>query len=330
MMRRHKVLCLQPIHPDGMRLLEARPDLDVIVAASTDPAAWDNLLPEADALVVRMPEVRRAAIEKATRLSIISRHGVGCDNIDVEAATERGILVTTVGLANAPSVVEHTIAMMFALAKRLDEFGRAVRTGDYMIKNKLGAIDVAGKTIVVVGLGRIGSRLVPVLRALGLDVIGIDPAYTPGQIAAMGAEPANRLDIVLPRADFLTLHCPLDATTRGMVGARELALMKPTAYVINCARGGIVEEAALLAALNAGRIKGAALDVTTIEPPPLDHPLLHHDRVLLTPHSAATTDRGLVRMAVTVAQNVLDHFDGRLPPSHIFNPAALANRRSTP
>jgi D-3-phosphoglycerate dehydrogenase len=311
-----------------MKILESRPDLEIIVAASTEPQAWDNLLVDADALVVRMPQVRRREIEKAKRLTLISRHGVGCDNIDVDAATEHGVIVATVGLANAPSVVEHTITLMFALAKRLDEFGRAMRAGDYMLKNKLGAIDVAGKTIVVVGLGRIGSRLVPVLRALGLNVIGLDPAYSEAEIAAMGAEPNRSLEAVLPRADFLTLHCPLDATTRGMVSTRELALMKPTAFVINCARGGIVDETALLDALNAGRIKGAALDVTVIEPPPLDHPLLHHERVLMTPHSAATTDRGLVRMATTVAQNVLDHFDGRLPPSHIFNPAALANRRS--
>lgn len=323
-----KVICIQPIHPEGMRILRSREDLEIIVPESPEPQHWDQHLADAEAIVVRITRIERWMIEKAPQLRVISRHGVGVDNIDMDAATEHGVVVATVGLANAPSVVEHTLAMMFALAKRLREFDRAVRTGNYMVKMNLDAIDLAGRTVLIIGLGRIGSRLAIACNALGMRSIGIDPAFSADEIRALGCEPAFSLYDALPRADFVSVHCPLQPDTRNMIGARELALMKPTAFLINCARGGIVDEAALLAALEAGRLKGAGLDVQVTEPPSPDDPLLKCDRIILTPHSAATTAEGVVRMATTVAQNVLDYFDGRLPAAHIFNPEALARAKS--
>jgi D-3-phosphoglycerate dehydrogenase len=320
---RHKVICIQPLHPEGMKILNSREDLEVIVPESPDPATWANFLPGAEAICVRLTKIPRAMMEQAPNLKIISRHGVGFDNIDVAAATERGVIVATVGLANAPSVVEHTIAMMYALAKRLPEFDRSVREGDYWRKMKLDAIDVAGRTVLIIGLGRIGSRLAKALNALGLECLGVDPAYTPAEIEAMGCEPVADFRTVLPRADFVTVHCPLQDDTRGLIGAPELALMKPTAYVINCARGGIVDEAALLGALNSGRIKGAALDVQVEEPPQPGNPLLACDRLILTPHSAATTPETMMRSSIAVAQNVLGYFDGQVPVSHVVNPEVL-------
>jgi D-3-phosphoglycerate dehydrogenase len=319
----HKVICIQPLHPEGMKILHARSDLEVIVPESQDPATWANFLPGAEAICVRLTEIPRALIEAAPNLRIIARHGVGFDNIDVAAATERGVIVATVGLSNAPSVVEHTIAMMYALAKRLFEFDRAVRAGDWQRKMKLDAIDVAGRTVLIIGLGRIGSRLAKALNALGLTCLGVDPAYTRAEIEAMGCEPVADFRSALPRADFVTVHCPLQDDTRNLIGAVELALMKPSAYLINCARGGIVDEAALLDALNSRRIMGAALDVQIEEPPAPDNPLLACDRLILTPHSAATTPETMMRSSVTVAQNVLDCFDGRLPVSHVVNPEVL-------
>jgi D-3-phosphoglycerate dehydrogenase len=321
---RHKVICIQPLHPEGMRILNSRDDLEIIVPDSPDPATWANFLPGAEAICVRLTKIPRSMMEAAPNLKIISRHGVGFDTIDVTAATERGVIVATVGLANAPSVVEHTIAMMYALAKRLHEFDRAVREGDYYRgRAKLAAMDVAGRTVLIIGLGRIGSRLAKALNALGMKCIGVDPAYTPGEIEAMGCEPFADFRTALPRADFVTVHCPLQDDTRNLIGAAELAQMKPTAYLINCARGGIVNEAALLDAVNSRRIMGAGLDVQVSEPPRPDDPLLTCDRIILTPHSAAATAEGMVRMARTVAQNVLEYFDGRLPVSHVFNQEVL-------
>jgi D-3-phosphoglycerate dehydrogenase len=320
----HKVICIQPLHPEGMKILHSRPDLEVIVPESPDPAAWANVLPGVEAICVRLTKITRAIIEAAPDLKIISRHGVGFDTIDVAAATQRGVIVATVGLANAPSVVEHTIAMMYALAKRLNEYDRAVREGDYYRgRSQLGAMDVAGRTVLIIGLGRIGSRLAKALNGLGLQCLGIDPAYTPAEIGAMGCEPVTDFRAALPRADFVTVHCPLQDDTRNLIGAAELALMKPTAYVINCARGGIVDEAALVEALNSGRIKGAALDVQVNEPPKPDDPLLACDRVILTPHSAAATPETMMRSSMTVAQNVLDCFDGQSLEGRIVNPEVL-------
>ena len=320
---RHKVICIQPIHPAGMNILQSREDLEVIVPASPEPAAWANFLPAAEAIVVRLTKIPRAMIEAAPNLKIISRHGVGVDTIDIGAATDRGVVVATVGLANAPSVVEHTLALVLALAKRLPEFDRAVRGSDYNVRMKLDAQDIAGRTALIIGLGRIGSRLAKALGALGMKCLGVDPAYTAAEIEAMGCEPVADFRTALPHADFVTVHCPLQDDTRHLIGAPELALMKPTAYLINCARGGIVDEAALLDALNSRRIMGAGLDVQVSEPPRPGDPLLACDRLILTPHSAATTAEGMVRMAIAVAQNVADFFDGRLPESHVFNQEVL-------
>jgi D-3-phosphoglycerate dehydrogenase len=323
-----KVICIQPMHRTGMEMLEARADIELIVPESPEPQHWQHHLADAEAIAVRVTRIDRWMIEKAPNLKIISRHGVGVDNIDLDAATGRGVIVATIGTANAPSVVEHTLAMMFSLAKRLPQFDRAIRAGDFNIKMKLDAVDIAGRTILIVGLGRIGSRLTAACNALGLRCLGIDPAFSAEEIRKLGCEPVSSLHAALPLADFVTLHCPLQADTRNLIGARELALMKPTAYLINCARGGIVDEKALLAALDAGQINGAGFDVLVTEPPAPDDPLLKSDRIILTPHSAATTFEGVERSAINVAQNILDYFDGRLPPSHIFNPEALARAKA--
>jgi D-3-phosphoglycerate dehydrogenase len=321
---RRKVICIQQLHPEGMKILHSRQDLEIIIPESPDPATWANFLPGTEAICVRLTKIPRELIEKAPNLKIISRHGVGCDNIDVTAATEHGVVVATVGLANAPSVVEHTLALMLALAKRLFERDRDVRNpGDYMRKMQLDAQDIGGRTVLIIGLGRIGSRLAKTLNGLGMKCIGADPAYTPGQIEAMGCEPVGDFRAALPRADFVSVHTPLQDDTRNLIGTRELSMMKPTAYLINCARGGIVDEGALLKALDSRQIMGAGFDVQVDEPPKPDDPLLKCERLILTPHSATSTGETMMRMSKTVAQNVLDHFDGKLPQSHVFNPEVL-------
>jgi D-3-phosphoglycerate dehydrogenase / 2-oxoglutarate reductase len=323
----HKVLCIQPIHDVGMKILQSRPDIELVIPEGIEPQHWEKHLADTDLMLIRITKVPRWVIEKAPNLRLISRHGVGCDNIDVEAATEHGVTVATVGEANAPSVVEHTVAMMLALAKRLPDFDRRMREGDYWHKMKLEAMDVGGTTALVMGLGRIGSRLIPVLNALRIKCIGVDPALTPTQIRLMGAEPATDFRSVLPVADFVTVHMPLTEATRNLIGPKEFAAMKKTAYLINCARGGIVDEAALLAALDSGQIMGAGVDVQVTEPTAADDPLLKSDRIILSPHSAAATLEGTKRMATNAAQNILDQIDGRLPLAHVFNPDVLKKTR---
>jgi D-3-phosphoglycerate dehydrogenase / 2-oxoglutarate reductase len=323
----HKVLCIQPIHDVGMKILQSRADIELVIPEGIEPQHWEKHLADTDLMLIRITKVPRWVIEKAPKLKLISRHGVGCDNIDVEAATQHGITVATVGEANAPSVVEHTVAMMLSLAKRLPDVDKAMRNGDFFGKLKLDAMDVGGATVLVMGLGRIGSRLVPVLNALRMTCIGVDPGLTAAEITALGAEPCTDFRAALPRADFVTVHMPLQTDTRHLIGAAELALMKPTAYLINCARGGIVDEAALLKALDSRQIKGAGVDVMVTEPPTLDDPLLKSDRLILSTHSAASTLEGTKRMATNAAQNILDQIDGKLPLSHVFNPEVLMKKR---
>lgn len=325
---RRKVLIIPGLHESGLDILQRRKDFEVVIPDGTDAAALHNHLPDVQAIALRLPPVRRDIIDNAPNLKIISRHGVGVDNVDVDACTARGIPVTVVGEANAPSVMEHTLAFILALAKRLPYFDRAVRGGDYNIKFKLDAIDIAGRTILIVGLGRIGSRVARACNGLGMKCLGVDPAHSDEKIRALGCEPVRDFRAALPRADFVTLHCPLQPDTRDMIGADELALMKPSAYVVNCARGGIVNEWALVDALNAGRLMGAAVDAQVREPPPADDPLMSCDRLLLTPHSAATTQEGMIRMAVATAQNICDFFDGKLDPANVFNAEALKRARS--
>lgn len=324
MAARKKVICIQPIHDEGMKILRARADIELIQPDNAEPQTWQHHLADAEGIVVRVTKIPRWIIEQAPNLKIISRHGVGVDNIDMEACAEKGVVVATVGLANAASVVEHTLALMLALAKRLPDFDADVRTGDYWRKLKLDAMDIAGKTVLIVGLGRIGSRLAVALNALGMHCIGVDPAYDAQQIEAMGCEPCTDFRAALPRADFVTLHCPVQPDTRGMMGAAEFAMMKPRSYVINCARGGIVDEAALLAALDKGQLLGAGLDVQVTEPPKPDDPLLANRKIILTPHSATTTVECTMRSATTVAQNITQYFDGTLPRDRVFDPSVIA------
>ena len=330
---RKKVVVINPLHAEGMKRLESRPDIEIVqlgTSLSTQPerSRLAAALADADAVAVRLTKLDADLIAGAKRLKIISRHGVGVDNIDVAAATREGVVVAVVGEANAPSVAEHTLMLLLALAKRTFDFDRAVRTGDYMRKVKLEAMDVGGKTALIVGVGRIGTRVARLFGALGIRCLGLDPALSDVELKARGCEPARDLHAALPQADVVTLHCPKQPDTINMIGARELALMRPSAYLINCARGGLVDERALVAALNDRRIKGAGLDVQVTEPPAPDDPLLTCENLILSPHSAATTAEGMVRMSVAVAQNIIDHFDGRLPQSHVFNLDVLARVRT--
>lgn len=321
-MSRPRVLVTQPIHEAGMALLAGRCDARVATDASV--ATLRDAVREADALLARTAPVPAEVIDAGARLRVIARHGVGVDNIDVQAATRRRIPVAYTPDANRVSVAEHVLALLLALAKRLPEYDAATRRGGWAVRDSYGAVDLAGKTLGVVGVGRVGATVAH-KAAAGLDmrVLGHDPHLSPEAIAAAGAEPVARLEELLAASDAVTLHVPLLPSTRGLLGAANLARMRPSALLVNTSRGGVVDEPALHAAIASGRLRGAALDVFEQEPPPHDHPLLGLPNVILTPHSAALTAECAVRMATGAARAILDVLDGRRP-SHVVNPEVYA------
>jgi len=303
-----RVLVCDPVAEDGIAYLRERAHVDVRTGLS--PEELTRIIPHYDALVVRSEtKVTAEVIEAGKRLQVIGRAGVGIDNIDVAAATRRGIVVVNAPTGNNIAAAEHTIGMMLALARCIPQAHASLRAGEWKRSRFMG-VELRGKTLGVVGLGKIGTEVAR--RALGLEmaVIAYDPYLSVEHAARLGVE-ATGLNDLLARADFVTFHVPLTPQTRGLIGAEQLRRMKRTARLINCARGGIVDEAALLEALDSGTIAGAALDVFAQEPPPADSPLLHHDKVVVTPHLAGSTIEAQVEVALDVAEQIIAVLEGR-------------------
>src|SRR5471030_1021644 len=263
--------------------------------------------------------VDRDLLRRAPNLLIVSSNGAGYDPVDVEACTEAGVVVVNQSGGNAHSVAEHALGMLLTLSKRIIEADRALRRDSNVNRNALIGTEAGGKTIGIVGIGNVGRRIAELCKGLlGMTVLAYDPYLTASDIAARGAEKVE-LDDLLRRADYVSINCPLDKDSRGMIGAREFALMQPHAYFITTARGFIHDETALLEALRNKQIAGAGLDVWSKEPPPADHPLLQFDNVLASPHTAGVTREARMNMARIAAEQMLDTLDGRRPP-RIINP----------
>ncbi|MDQ0475427.1 NAD(P)-dependent oxidoreductase [Labrys wisconsinensis] len=322
------VLVAGAIHEAGLALLRAAPGvtLDVVEAVSTE--SYAPLVGRADAVLIRTQPMPAAVIDEAPRLAFVSRHGVGFDAVDVAALNRRSIPLAIVGDVNSQPVAEHAMMLILALAKRALVLDAATRQAGWARRNGFEAFELAGKALLLVGFGRIGRRVAGMAEAFGMRVLVHDPFVGAAAIRAAGAEPAAALDAALGEADIVSLHVPLGGDGV-LIGAPELKRMKPTAILVNTARGGLVDEAALAAALAEGGLAGAGLDVFAGEPPPADHPLLGSDRVVLSPHSASLTRECAARMSVAAAQNILDFFAGRLDPALVVNAASLppAGRR---
>ena len=317
-----KILFIQRVHECGHALAVDRDDVDIDVYEGRDPTEIRRRIVDADAIVVRTAVIDRSVIEAGPRLVIISRHGVGYDAVDIGAAAERSIPVTITPLANSVSVAEHAMFMLLALAKNARENDAAVRVNRFeRARVSMKPLDLAGRNLLIIGFGRIGSRVAPRATGFGMRVHAYDPYVEPDVMEAAGCTVVRDMHSVLPEIDAISVHTPLNHDTRGMIGAKELALMKPTAFVVNTARGGVVAEEALLAALEANRIGGAGLDVFESEPTPprADHPLLAFDNVIVSPHCAGVTVESSMRMAEYSVRNVLDCFDGRLDPEVVVN-----------
>jgi len=278
------------------------------------------------AIVSSDPEVDALYFEKAgPRLRVVARAGIGVDNVNLSAASERGILVVNTPYAPTESTAEHTVALLLAVAKRVVAGDRALRSGG-IERTLLYGTELRGRVLGVVGFGHIGSRVAEICaRGLGMRVIGYDPYVDWSGVAAPNVEAMHSLDRLLTEADVVTLHTPLTSETRGLIGRPELRRMKPGAYLINASRGPVVDEHALAEVLREGHLAGAALDVFDPEPPEPDNPLLDMVNVVATPHIASYTDLGVRGMTVGAAAQVLKVLRGERPP-HLVNPQAWPGR----
>lgn len=297
----------------GMRLLEARTDVRLQILATPGESELARALPQADGVVMVMeqPALTARLVELAPRLRVACRFGAGYDNFDVAALTRRRIPLATTGAANSDAVAEHALYLMLALARRGPALDRAVKAGAW--PRSLGGVELRDRTCVIVGYGRIGRAVGRRVAAFDMKLVVVDPRV-PG---------SERLADALPRADFVVLACALTPETTGLMNAVNLERMKPGAFLVNVARGPVVDEQALAAALQAGRIAGAGLDVLQTEPPRPGNPLLARDDVVLTPHVAGHIDTAHERMAVACAQAALAGLDGRLDPASVVNPEVL-------
>lgn len=315
-----RVLVAGRIHADGMAVLAAAGGLEIEVIADPGARLPAASLAAADALLIRYGVLGVADLETMPRLKVVARHGVGVDNLPVAALSARGIPVATVGPVNAVSVAEQVMAFLLALARKTLAHDRAVRGGDWAMREAVAGVELAGRRLMLLGLGRIGREVARRALAFDMEVLAFDPALEARDIRALGCTPLADWRAALGTVDALSLHLPLTAATRNLIGAAELAAMKPAAWLINAARGGIVEEAALAAAL-AGRMRqgGAGLDCFAAEPPAADDPLLKLPNVVLSPHSAALTAEAARRMGVVAAGNVVAGLAGRLDPALVVN-----------
>jgi D-3-phosphoglycerate dehydrogenase len=321
------ILSLTTMHDAGMRLLREAAELRM--ASGTDPATLQREVVDVDALIIRTGGVIDAALlDCGKKLKVVGRHGVGYDQIDVEAATERGVQVLYTPGANTQSVCEHVFAMMIGLSKHFPKMLAAMAAGDYFARTSMTGRDLFGRTLGIIGFGRIGRWVGETAKAgFQMRVLYNDIVPAPPEVEARAGAQRVGFEELLEASEYVTLHVPLDASTRHMIDRAALARMRPDAILINACRGPVVVESAIAEALDAGRLWGYGADVFEEEPPPKDHPLIGRPDVMLTPHSAAQTEEGLRNMATLIAQDVLGVLRGDAPRNPVNDPARVAARR---
>jgi len=329
-MSAHRVLVTETLAESGLAILRAASDVELDYRPGLKGDDLLRAVAQSDALITRSgTAVTRELVNAGKRLRIVGRAGVGLDNVDVDACTERGILVINAPTANILSATEHTMAMLLALCRNIPEAHASVKRGEW-VRSKFMGIELSGKTLGVIGLGRIGTLVATRARAFGMHVIAYDP-YIPSTVfEKVGAEKVS-LDDLLAQSDVITVHTPLGEETRGMLGAAEIAKMKTGVIALNIARGGIWDEKALADGLASGRVAGAAIDVYEQEPPAKDHPLLKLNNVILSPHIGANTIEAQDRVAVQTAEMVVDALRGSIFVSAVNLPfEGLADADAAP
>ncbi len=316
------VVCLRPVNAEAQALLRSKGHT-VEVLDPVNEATIAASIPHAEAIIVRATPINAAFLAHAHKLRICARHGVGYDAVDVPALTARGIPLTVTPDANAASVAEHAMMLMLNIARGTFEYDRKTKQGEWSTPPVPATFDLGGKTVLVVGFGRIGGRVARLCQAFGMRVLVHDPYIPQNTIKGAGFIPAKVLAEGLAEADVVTTHLPSNDKTRGMVNGEFFATMKPGATYINTARGTLVDEAALAGALTSGHLKAAGLDVFWEEPMNPANPLLKAPNVVMTPHSAAATEQGLYRMAMSCAESIIQLFENRLDPDVVINQEVL-------
>lgn len=303
-MPKYKILVADPVSARGVEELQREPAFEVIFQTGLPEDRLLELIPDCAALIVRSEtKVNRRVLEAATALRVVGRAGVGVDNVDVETATARGVIVMNTPDGNTISTAEHAFSLLVSTARTIPQAHRSMAEGKWERK-KFQGVELYGKTLAILGMGRIGGELARRAIAFGMRVLAYDPYLAASRARALQVELIDQLDDVLPGADFISMHMPLTAETRHMLDARRLALCRPGVRIVNCARGGLIDEAALLEALNGGHVAGAALDVFEVEPPPAEFALRDSPRIVLTPHLGASTAEAQESVGLEIAHAV--------------------------
>ncbi len=321
---KRKVMLPHTMGQQGIDLIKAREDIETVVyPTGISQADLLPLLADCSGIALSVTPFRQTEMDAAPAIQVVARIGVGYDAVEVPALTARGVPLMVAGTANSISVAEQAFHLMIALAKKNAALDRLVRTGQWGDRHGGLPIELSGKTVLIVGFGRIGTRSAGRCLGFEMTVLIYDPYIDPEKVTAAGCEPVSDLDAALPRADFVSIHCPKNAETIGLFNAARLGRMKKGAFIVNTARGGIIDEPALYAALKSGQIAGAGLDVFEEEPTAVNNGLLTLDTVIASPHMAGVTVEAVAAMAIVTAQNILSVLDGDTNRDNVINKEVL-------
>ncbi len=321
---RRKVMVPHTMGKEGVALLRRRDDIEVVeFPAAIAQAELLPMLSDVAGIALGGTPYRQSEMDASPAMQVVARIGVGYDSVEVPALTARRVPLMVAGTANSTSVAEHAFHLMMALAKRTPALDAMVRKGAWADRHAGLPMELAGKTVLIVGFGRIGTRSARRCQGFDMNVLIYDPYVPAEKISSAGCERVADLDAALPRADFVSIHCPKNAETIGMFDAARLARMKRGAFIVNTARGGIIDEPALHAALASGHLAGAGLDVFEQEPTPVSNALLRLDKVIVSPHMAGVTTESVAGMAVVTAENILSVLDGNPNRDNVINKEVL-------
>ena len=319
-MSKKKILIIKPIHEAGIELLKSNSNYDFEVVENDDPKFLKSKIKDIDGISIRTSKLNVDVIEAANSLKIISRHGVGYDNIDLEALKQKNLTLAITATANAVAVAEHVMFMLLNISKRKNMYDSTVKEGKFNDRNKLPkTVEIWDKNILIAGFGRIGQALIKRCLGFEMKVFVYDPFVSKNVIEKLGGTKVDSMEEACKDMDAISLHIPLNDKTKNIINYDLLKTMKKNCIIINAARGGIVNEIDLDRALKKDLIFGAGLDVFETEPPESNNPLLKNDKVFLSPHTAAFTEECMTRMGKETIQNIIDFFDGKLEKSKTVN-----------